>query len=106
MAFYSGQKVVCVYAGPSRRTPNAPGLPDLVVGKVYTVVRCFMMPTGRFKGDEICHLSEVERSAAAKRIWGTEVGYGTYRFKPAVEQKTDISIFTSLLTPKAVPERV
>lgn len=93
--FRIGQKVVCVDASnsPGRRwLEDAP-----TVGEVYTVTRYFLR-----LGKPCVHLAEIERSAAAKRIMGMNVGYWAFRFRPVVERKTDISIFQAMLTPSPV----
>ena len=88
MAFYVGQRVVCVDATARYKRVGDPTWP-LHLNAVYTV-RGFASETGEpcVLLDEICE--ENKRDS----------GYFEYRFKPAVERKTDISIFTAMLTPK------
>jgi hypothetical protein len=93
MNFQAGQKVVCVDAGfdnePGRRWLADPP----IEGQVYTVRRVLLVDSynGREQGvvlDEIKNLP----------TWG--YSYRATRFRPVVERKTDISIFTRMLTPK------
>ncbi len=85
MAFRVGQKVVCVNDKPSRFT----GLPTNVrEGGVYTVTKTFLHP----RGIPCVLLSEIE-------VPIHHLGYDASRFRPVVERKTDISIFTAMLNP-------
>lgn len=85
--FYVGQRVECVESG------YAPGYPhDLArVGAVYTVSRVFAAPCGTLA------LELVELHQPEDDLWwpGTKAAC----FRPLVERKTDISIFTRMLTP-------
>ena len=92
MTFYVGQKVVCV-----DDRPNAECLPwqrgeKIQHGHVYTILRLHS-----HCGDFVCWLEEVRRSDTAIREWGPDVGYRIERFRPLIERKTDISIFTEIL---------
>lgn len=74
--FQVGQKVVCLDdslpANPWHRQH------PLVLKKIYVVEHCF----------EKCI-----------DIDGSRRGWQNWRFRPIVEKKTDISIFTAMLTP-------
>lgn len=88
MTFRVGQRVVCVDDGPHRDgTPSA-----LRGGAIYTVHKCFQHRLGI--GVLLVEVDLPRRFA----------GFYATRFRPAVERKTDISIFTAMLTPS--PERV
>lgn len=80
--FYVGQKVVCVNDDPDNY-----GRPVIVVkGQVYTVSRAF-----DWLGVRALLFVEVSP--------GGEPGWCASRFRPVVERKTDISIFTAMLNP-------
>lgn len=79
MTFRVGQKVVCVLAEGWRYLKN---------GAIYTVLK-----TSAFDGD------------AEFMVVDCQEGGGQYRkvrFRPIVERKTDISVFTKMLTPQGV----
>lgn len=88
--FYVGQKVVCVDAsemlndGGFRR--DAPMLSE---GSIYTVIAT--RSVGPFHGVQVAEVRPSE-----EHLWG----FLASRFRPIVERKTDISIFTDMLTPK------
>lgn len=87
MAFYVGQKVVCVDDSPSKW-----GDPSLLTkGAIYTIRKVVMEGRGVWL-DEVSH-------DRPDNIFGYEA-FWAWRFRPAVEKKTDISIFTKMLTPK------
>jgi hypothetical protein len=90
--FRVGQKVVCVDA--SGRRPwwddEAP-----IEGRVYTIARIF------FDIDcEVLEFVELKRCQRSRDWHGCDIGYDARRFRPIVERKTDISVFTKMLTPK------
>lgn len=91
MAFYVGQKVVCVDAKP-RHYPNS----LLIEGEVYTIA-------GYAKNslDEAVFIFEKEATYPAS-------GFYADRFRPVVEKKTDISIFEAMLNmqPSKLDEQV
>ncbi len=87
--FHSGQRIVCVtkkdlgYPLDSKRTA---WLQSLRVGSVY-IVAC-LVP---FK------------EGMGVRIVEIDTGYDAFaveRFRPVIERKTDISVFTKMLTPQ------
>lgn len=93
--FFVGQKVVCVNNDPcTKRSPNAWWNGDRpTLGQIYTIKRIIL----DWESYEIVHLVELDRSETAKERFGPDVGYGSYRFRPLIERKTDISIFTQIL---------
>lgn len=92
MAFRIGQKVVCVDARGRFCAETQP-----VLNAIYTISGLHVDEDG----DLICHLVEIARSDSAKQQWNNpNLGYDTRRFRPVIERKTDISIFTEMLTRK------
>lgn len=93
MAFYVGQKVVCVDSGPVR---NAHGhiysAPQLRVGHVYTVSGVL----------SACVVLLAEVDPGRPRF----DGFTSWRFRPVVERNTDISIFEAMLSPAPQKEPV
>jgi hypothetical protein len=81
--FRVGQKVACV---------DASGCRLLDKGAVYTILE--IAPSG---------LAEMI-SVDCRPDYAGSTGYSAARFRPIVERKTDISIFTEMLTP--TPRRV
>lgn len=96
MNFYVGQKVVCV---------NDRCLPDQwagyewdgdapTIGNVYTVRSVHHDKQQNL----VLWLNEIRRSKRSIEEWHDDlIGYGAERFRPLVERKTDISIFTEIL---------
>lgn len=82
MNFQVGQKVVCVDASPGKW----PDMTPLVKGDVYTVAALFRHDLHGL-GVQL-----VEVRMPFKTDW-----YYAKRFRPAVERRTDISIFTAML---------
>lgn len=84
--FYVGQKVVCVDV-----SVGAAGLPvrTISLGDIYTVTGC-----RKFGSTEAIWVAEAKPEYE-------EWGFYAYRFRPVVERKTDISIFTDMLKPKS-----
>ncbi len=91
--FRVGQKVVCV---DSEMLIGiwAPDEVGPIVGGIYTIRRIFL----DYDGDAIVWLNEIARGPLAKAQHGDNAGYLAIRFRPVVERKTDISIFTRMLT--------
>lgn len=89
MAFRVGQKVVCVDVsnddGKQWIGDDTP-----VVGEIYTVSAVGLTERGKY-GIQLVELRRPRR-------WG----YQARRFRPVVERKTDISIFTAMLKPERV----
>ncbi len=89
--FVVGQKVVCVDV--SEKLVAAANYP--IVDNVYTIRKIVL------DGDHIIVLlSEICNLHISSRIG--EPGFGASRFRPLTERKTDISIFTKMLTDKQV----
>lgn len=80
--FRAGQKVVCVDAVPRYPEDKTTFLEE---GAVYTVVSTFETWAG--DGVTLNEFSVVD----GKRGWHAD------RFRPAVERKTDISVFKAML---------
>lgn len=90
MTFRVGQKVVCVDDGPHRSGWNPHGDAP-IKNKVYTVVG-----VETYRGLVGIHLREIRN--------GSHNGlYKAMRFRPAVERKTDISVFTEILRTTKAP---
>lgn len=87
MAFYVGQKVVCVDDGPSRFT----SLPTNVKrGEIYTITKVWVHS---FRSVPVVLLAEVEPDLPRHEC------FDGARFRPVVEREYDISIFTAMLNP-------
>lgn len=88
MTFHVGQKIVCVDDGPSKWS----GMCGKSVkrGRIYTVLR--MMDYHDGAGERL-YLIEAAPS-------GCHDGFNPDRFRPIVEKKTDISLFTAMLKEK------
>ena len=82
--FRVGQKVVCVNVTPQ---PGKMWFNDAPVkGSVYTIASILII-----KGIDAVTLVEQKRHPLSPN------GYGAFRFRPAVDRPTDISVFKSLL---------
>lgn len=86
MTFRVGMKVVCVDASVDYLGQAT----NLIEGAVYEV---------RAKGT---HLGEDFIVVAGAPSWHPTKGYRSSRFRPVVERKTDISVFTAMLNPSQV----
>lgn len=83
--FFVGQKVVCV--------DDSNQVPELQKGQTYIIERgCFVGMAGK----TYVHIVGVYDER--KRL-GKDAGLYAHRFRPLVEKKTDIAVFTALLTP-------
>ena len=90
MAFHVGQKVVCIDDRPSGTSQPC----CLKRGTIYTVRALGSCPvTGR---PSIC-LEEIIHPIHP--TWRVEWAYLQERFRPVVDQRTDISIFRRMLNP-------
>jgi hypothetical protein len=95
MNFYVGQKVVCIDA---QHPQTLSGwwrelwhpYEHAVEGRIYTISNLYS------NGDGMIEL--VELPAPETDVWCA--GFYAGGFRPVVERKTDISIFTKMLTPK------
>lgn len=95
--FRVGQKVVCVNDQPRliELFPYRAGLPtNLQSGQIYTITGT----TVDDSGEPGVYLAEAKSSLRPFRD-GRERSFWCGRFRPIVERKTDISIFTEMLTP-------
>lgn len=92
--FHVNQKVVCVNAKPSPIC-RITGVSNLSKGAIYTIRDIEV-----WEGVECVRLVEiVERPYHfIDRGW-LEPSWRANRFRPVVSRKTDISIFTAMLTP-------
>ncbi len=85
MTFRVGQKLVCVNAptgepfGPYRAFPK--------LGQTYTYRGCL--------NEDSIYLAEIQNDFGK----AAEVAFYKSRFRPAVDRKTDISLFTAMLNP-------
>ena len=96
MNFYVGQKVVCVddAARPTAGLGWSFKKPNVHIGEVYTI--------GGFEngGGELgVYLLEVVSNYPPFPRSGLSRSFYPDRFRPVVERKTDISIFTAMLNP-------
>lgn len=89
MAFYVGQKVVCVDASPCRHRLRH----SLTHGAIYVIAGFDTEDPSitnlHLEGDEVVF----------QPGWDAPVGWSPDRFRPVVERKTDISIFKAMLNP-------
>lgn len=117
MAFHVGQKVVCVddrraeemgFALPDGRRWSAhDSLGGLRKGCVYTISAVF--PKGIATNDgPVVWLVEIVRAASPGWLAAgfSESAFSASRFRPVVERKTSIAVFTAMLNPKHVEESV
>lgn len=81
MTFHVGQKVECI---DDEGQPVREGDTPVKKGAVYTLRDVF-----DFFGEEGVRLQEITNPR--------DRGYHSWRFRPIVEKKTDISIFTAML---------
>lgn len=102
MTFRVGQRVVCVDDTIARGygDENYPKR-----GDIYTIRA--IMPFLSECGEAMFLLHEVTNSVRDYRtddysLVRTEKPFGARRFRPLIERKTDISIFTAMLTPQGV----
>lgn len=98
MTFHVGQKVV--FVGGDRTGPNVIRIPGcLKKGDVYTVREIDPIYIPYFGHPGI----RVEEFIAPSVMWRgrmVEACRTSDAFRPLIERKTDISIFTEMLTPK------
>lgn len=98
--FSVGQKVVCIDAKangqylPAGSRTKISSLSGLQLGKVYTIRQL-----GDIWGVPGCRLSEITRYI--EPLLGEEMYFAQARFRPVVERKTSIEIFTRMLKPEA-----
>jgi len=95
-SFKPGDKVVCVDDSTRPGTIWYGDAPE--VGKIYTIKRVFF----DVADSPVLSFLEIERSYRSKAEHGDNIGYGVRRFRPVQTKKTDISIFTDMLTSSKV----
>ncbi|MQY48219.1 hypothetical protein GAO09_19480 [Rhizobiales bacterium RZME27] len=104
--FRVGQKVVLVDVssrdgGETRKQWEMAGAIYPDQNAVYTV-RGIVYHS--ITGVEMIHLQEIDNTPICKVLnLMLEPAFESYRFRPVVDRKTDISIFKSLLTPSKQP---
>ena len=89
MAFYVGQKVVCVDTDNYTCGCYCPGN-ELIKGEVYTISGLGLLSTG----EPGCNVAELTPPL------NYPFRFRQSRFRPIVSRPTDISIFTAMLGPK------
>lgn len=88
--FRVGQKVVCIDDREPIILPGyLPGMDGLTRGRIYTVRRAGLC--SEYDGRPAICLYEINRLFDSP--------YWAHRFRPIVERKTSIAIFTAILTP-------
>jgi hypothetical protein len=93
MAFMTGQKIVCV-ASLMKHATDSEIIP--IVGEVYTI-RAILNTDG------LCFkLREIINAPQQYEEGFTECAFEAVAFRPVVERKTDISIFTAILKRESV----
>ncbi len=92
--FHIGQKVVCINASHAPFKGRPPGL---VKGRIYTVSAIGL--TNHLDPEQLPCISVDELANPYIAVW-------SHRFHPVIERKTDISIFTAMLTPSKVNQNV
>lgn len=99
--FHVGQKVVCVDASANKKylppgyCISDPDLDGLAKGRIY-IIRGIIF----IRRVPCVFLEEIIREV--EPAFGFEAPYSAARFRPIVERKTDISIFTKMLKPEKV----
>lgn len=100
MSFQVGQKVVCVddsgpIDGDPRKVPGGDYVPNMIRrGAIYTVRTVGFYPRW---GEQGIRLHEVVNPIREYIGGNSEVCFAAHRFRPLIERKTDISVFTALL---------
>jgi hypothetical protein len=94
MAFYVGQKVVCV----DDEVQEADLKQRIRRGEIYTVAKFY--PHGSPKGVTLRYRRGCPCVDLCGIIRTDDTPYAAARFRPVVERPTDISIFKAMLTPK------
>lgn len=97
MAFRVGQKVVCVNAD-ALLSGYGPHHDEITVGEVYTIRWAGPSPHPRTYGKPAIRLVGVVRGDDPGNPDWNDMPWMAIRFRPVVERKTDISVFTKMLT--------
>lgn len=104
MGFHVGQKVVCIKRGkwesshPEGRVPKSETQP--VFGRVYTIREIEPFIIDGYQG---LLFEEIFNPLGESPL---EVCFNASRFRPIIERKTDISIFTKILDGHRQPDLV
>lgn len=101
MTFRVGQRVVCISDGTTAMR-KFPGSQYPLKNNVYTIATINDWPSGTLL--TFCEMDN--RNFIGKTVNGVfctiEPGFGARHFRPLTERKTDISVFTKMLTPQGV----
>lgn len=107
--FYVGQKVVCVNDAPWQGVSVERGAWEglLKKGGTYTVrwVGEFPYVPDRERGEQAIRLEGIVRDDFPIIPEFGDYPYSATRFRPVIERKTDISIFTAMLNPAKQSEK-
>src|SRR5437879_2428663 len=103
MAFRVGQKVVCIVDAAAHIQRHYPGSNFPQKGGIYTISTIGADSKGALL--TFCELSNSHLIGKTLHDFyiSMEPGFGAEHFRPIVERKTDISIFTKMLTGKRKP---
>jgi len=96
MMFYVGQKVVCIAPHDQWETEGHKDIILPVKDGIYTIRAIY--PGVTVPGLYFL-LSEIRNQPVRTEIGDVEQRFNAHAFRPIVEKKTDISVFTSMLTP-------
>jgi hypothetical protein len=92
--FHIGQRVVCIHDVASPPANEFPNLP--IKGSIYTV-RGFVSPDGECERTPGMLLEEFANPPWEYKEGVFEPSFHPYHFRPLVQNKTDISVFTRML---------
>jgi hypothetical protein len=96
--FHVGQKVCCVNEPCASQKAKWPGSNWPAKGAVYKIRAINVWPA-----QTLLRLEEVDNRHFEGVLSAIEPGFPSEHFRPIVERKTDISIFTAMLTPQNAP---
>ena len=91
--FHIGQRVVCIHDVGSRPANEFPNVP--IKGSIYTV-RGFVSPDVGYERTPGMLLEEVVNPPWEYKEGVFEPSFHPYHFRPLVQHKTDISVFTRM----------
>lgn len=99
--FYVGQKVVCVKSSPWKH-PSFRYFDHLpILNRIYIIRGCVVAYNAPY-----VYLEEIRNTPHNwSEIGFAEPAFWSGHFRPIIEKKTDISIFTALLPPSEVKQR-
>jgi len=101
--FHLGQKVVCIDDKIPEPVASWDTLNGLTKGNIYTIRWIGMYKSTRHELHLCIRVEEIFRKPLD--YYGIETPFNANRFKPLIEKKTDISIFTSMLPPVPVKKK-